>query len=68
MHIREIIGIAGKPVLVTSQGSCKTCQFQLRRGAELCAYCNSTGIVQQISIATPGQMADIIDLSRPLAN
>ena len=68
MHIRELIGITGKPVLVTSQGNRKTYQFQLRGGSELCAYCNATGIVQQISIATPGLMADIIDLSRPLAN
>lgn len=68
MHIRELIGIAGKPVLVTSQDNRKTYQFQLRGGSELCAYCNATGIVQQISIATPGQMAEIIDLSRSLAN
>ncbi len=64
MHIREIIGIVGKPVLVTSQGNRKTYQFQLRGGAELCAYCSGTGTVQQISIAIPGQMADIIDLSQ----
>lgn len=64
MHIRELICIAGKPVLVTAQGHRKTYQFQLREGAELCAYCSSTGTVQQISIAVPGQMADIIDLSQ----
>ncbi len=64
MHIREIIGIAGKPVLVTAQGHRKTYQFQLRDDAELCAYCNGAGNVQQISIAVPGQMADIIDLSQ----
>ena len=64
MHIRELIGIAGRPVLVTAQGNRKTYQFQLRADAELCAYCNSAGKVQQISIAAPGQMADIIDLSQ----
>ena len=64
MHIRELISIAGKPVLVTTQGNRKTYQFQLRDDAELCAYCSGTGTVQQISIAVPGQMADIIDLSQ----
>lgn len=63
MPIRELIGIAGKPVLVTSQGNRKTYQFQLQGGAELCAYCSGSGNVQQISIVIPGQMADNIDLS-----
>lgn len=64
MHIRELISIAGKPVLVITQGHRKTYQFQLRDDAELCAYCNGTGNVQQISIVVPGKMADIIDLSQ----
>lgn len=63
MDIKELVELAGKPVLVTTSAGRKTYQFQLRDNAELCAYCSSAGRIQQISIATPGQMADIIDLS-----
>lgn len=63
MSIKTLIELAGKPILVTKHAGRKTYQFQLRNNAELCAYCNTSGIIQQISIATPGQMADIIDLN-----
>lgn len=62
MSIKELIKLAGKPFLIKSHSGRKTYQFQLRDNAELCAYCNASGIIQQISIITPGQMADIIDL------
>ena len=62
MSIRELIKLAGKPFLVKSNSDRKTYKFQLRDNAEMCAYCTASGIIQQISIVTPGQMADIIDL------
>ncbi len=63
MNIKELMELTGKPVMVTSNAGRKTYQFQLQDNAELCAYCTSAGRIQQISIAAPGRMADIIDLS-----
>ena len=63
MNIRKLMEFAGKPIMVTNHAGRKTNQFQLRDNAELCAYCTPSGQIQQISIATPGQMADIIDLN-----
>ena len=63
MSIKTLIELASKPILVTNHAGRKTWQFQLRDNAVLCAYCNASGIIRQISIATPGQMADIIDLN-----
>ena len=63
ISIKTLIELAGKPILVTNHAGRKTWQFQLRDNAVLSAYCNASGIIRQISIATPGQMADIIDLN-----
>ena len=68
MNIKELMQLAGKPVMVTSHGGRKTYQFQLRNNAELCAYCSPQGQIQQVSIATPGQMAEIIDLQLTIGN
>lgn len=68
MDIKELMKLAGKPVMVTSHGGRKTYQFQLRDNAELCAYCSPLGQLQQVSIATPGQMAEIIDLQVTIDN
>lgn len=64
MNIKELMKLTGKPVMITNHSGRRTYQFQLRDNAELCAYCSVSGIIQQISIAAPGQMVDIIDLSR----
>ncbi len=62
MHIEALVCLAGKPTYTSAHGESKTYQFRIRGGAELCAYCNSADIIEQISIAAPGKPVEIIDL------
>lgn len=61
-HISDLIRLAGKPIYTATHGGQHIYQFRIRGGKELCAYCSSRGIIEQLSIASPGSMAEIIDL------
>lgn len=60
----ELMKHTGKPVHRSSVDRRKTYQFRIRDGAELVAYCNEKGIVENISIATPGKPVEIIDVTK----
>lgn len=61
---KELMKLTGKPVHKSSVDKRKTYQFRIRDGAELVAYCNEEGIVENISIAAPGKPVEIIDVSK----
>lgn len=61
-HITALIKLAGKPHYTAAHSGQYIYQFRIRGGKELCAYCSSRGIIRQLSIASPGTMAEIIDL------
>lgn len=62
MKLAALEKLLGKPVQSTLAGGRRNCTYPLRGGMELCAYCTPGGVVEQISIACPGAMAEIIDL------
>lgn len=64
MKVSELIELLGKPVLTLRQKGQVSHQFTLRGGVELCAYCTAQGIIRQVSLAAPGKMVEIIDLSK----
>lgn len=64
MKASELFELLGKPVLTLRQNGQVSHQFTLRGGVELCAYCSAQGIIRQVSLAAPGKMVDIIDLSK----
>lgn len=64
MKVSDLTKKIGKPHLVQKSGKQLIYQYRLQRQAELVAYCNSRGIIQQISIAGPGVPVEIIDLNQ----
>lgn len=64
MKLAELEKLVGRPLQSLRAGDRLNCTFSLRGGTELCAYCNRSGTVEQISISAPGRMADIIDLTQ----
>lgn len=62
MTISQLTALVGKPHLRSFYGEQRTYQFRLRGEAELCAYCSPDDVIEHISIASPGGMAEIIDL------
>lgn len=63
VRVEALEALAGKAFCMTRQQNQVLYQFRLRGGAELGAYCTPQGKVQQVSIAVPGRMVDIIDLN-----
>lgn len=68
MSLSSIRELAGAPIHTSSDSGRKTYQFRIRDGAELCAYCNSSDTVEQISIAAPGKPVEIIDVTKLKTN
>lgn len=61
---KELMKLTGKPVHTSTVDKRKTYQFRIRDGAELAAYCDEEGVVENISIATPGKPVEIIDVTK----
>lgn len=61
-HISKLIKQVGKPFFKAAQDDRNIYCFHIRGGKELTAYCNSCGIIEQLSISAPDSMAEIIDL------
>ncbi|MBQ3218570.1 MAG: hypothetical protein IJB33_06830 [Akkermansia sp.] len=64
MSRQELSEALGRPTAVyTEKGGRCTVQYLLRNRGELTAYCNPGGIVESVSMTSPGAVVDIIDLS-----
>lgn len=62
--LTQLTELLGTPYMKQKNGSQLTCQFRLQSGAELAAYCTTTGKVLNVSISSPDSGVEIIDLSR----
>ncbi len=63
MTISQLTEKIGRPHLTQRNDGQVTYQFRLRDQAELVAYCNTRGKIQQISINSPSSGVIIIDLA-----
>ncbi|MBR3925940.1 MAG: hypothetical protein IKJ58_04165 [Akkermansia sp.] len=63
MTISQLTEKIGRPHLTQRNDNQVTYQFRLRGQAELVAYCNTRGKIQQISIQSPTSGVIIIDLA-----
>lgn len=63
MTISQLTEKIGRPHLTLRNDDQVTYQFRLREQAELVAYCNTRGKIQQISIDSPTSGVTIIDLA-----
>lgn len=63
MTISQLTEKIGRPHLTQRNDDQVTYQFRLREQAELVAYCNTRGKIQQISINSPSAGVTIIDLA-----
>lgn len=64
MTLQELTEITGNPVYKSDSANRVAYQFRIRHGVELVAYCNSKGIVETITLAAPGQLVEIVELSK----
>lgn len=64
MSISTLIKLLGKPAFVQKTPQQHSYQFRLRNRTELVAYCTPRGKIRQISIASPTERVQIIDMSQ----